>query len=108
MHARMLAFYVLDDLLQQATKTKSKECLFDATTRDAIERGEPHVVRAQFSAYLPTTDVARFLQDIVIMFYQTICARRGIINPATHLGLEFNIYQDAKSHEVTGERWQCM
>ena len=97
-----LAFYVLDDLLQQATKTKSKECLFDATTRDAIERGEPHVVRAQFSAYLPTNDVARFLQLMAIMFSQTICARRGIINPATHLGLEFNIYKDAKSHEVTG------
>ena len=101
-HLYRFGFYVLEDLLQQATKTKSKECLFDAITRDAIERGEPHVVRAQFCAYLPSDNVARFLQLMAVMFGQTIGARRGIINLATHLGLELNIYPDPKSHEVAG------
>jgi hypothetical protein len=87
-----LGFYVLDDLVQQTTKMESKVSLFDAITRDAIERGEPHIVRAQFCAYLPSDNVARFLQLMAIMFGQTIGARTGIINLATHLGLEFNIY----------------
>jgi hypothetical protein len=101
-HLYRLGFYVLDDLLQQATSTQSRESLFDAITRDAIERGEPHVVRAQFSAYLPTDNVARFLQLMAVMFGQTIGARTGIINLADHLGLELNIYPDPKSHEVAG------
>ena len=101
-HLYRLGFYVLDDLAQQATKTTSKVSLFDAITRAAIERGEPHVVRAQFCAYLPSDNVARFLQLMAIMFGQTIGARRGIINLADHLGLEFSIYPDPRSHEVAG------
>jgi hypothetical protein len=95
-----LGFYVLEDLLQQAKNTKDR--LFDQPTSDAIERGEAHVVRAQFCAYLPTDDVARFLQILAIMFGQTIASGKGIIQVATHLGFEFTIYTDPKSHRVTG------
>ncbi len=94
-----LGFYLLDDLVRQATDSRDR--LFDPATRGAIERGEARVVRAQFCAYLPTVDLGRFLQVMVLMFGHSIARGKGIVQLAGHLGLKFSWEVDKRTHQVT-------
>jgi hypothetical protein len=93
--ARMnrLGFDLLEQLNQQATKTRA--LLFHPDTRALIQRGDVHVVRAQWCAYLPTPDVPRFLQTVGLMYDHAIAEGRGIVRVARHLGLGFKYYPEA-------------
>jgi hypothetical protein len=95
-----LGFFVLEELYRQAMTTRSD--LFGPRSRELIRDGGIHIVRAQWAAYLPTSSVSRFLQLTAILNGQTIAHGNGIIQLATHLGLDFSVYTDPETHEVTG------
>ena len=76
--ARMncLGFDLLEQLHQQATKTRA--LLFHPDTRALIRRGDVHLVRAQWCAYLPTPDVPSFLQTVGLMYDHAIAEGNGV------------------------------
>jgi hypothetical protein len=95
-----IGFRVLDDLIGQATNSSTS--VFDVATRKAIKTGHVHIVRAQYCAYLPCGDVPHFLQLMAVMFGQTIGDGGGIISLAELLGLEYKLYTNPETHQVTG------
>lgn len=70
-----------------ATATKRK--LFDEGTQRAIARGDIHLLRAQWAAAKPVKSAPQFLQLLTVVYDPRIARGSGIINNATHLGLEF-------------------
>ena len=88
-----LGFDLLEQLHQQATKTRA--LLFHPDTRARIRRGDVHLVRAQWCAYLPTPDVPSFLQTVGLMYDHAIAEGKGIVRVARHLGLSFKYYPEA-------------
>ncbi|MGA2494881.1 MAG: hypothetical protein ABSF67_18395 [Roseiarcus sp.] len=91
---------MLEDLHRQATR--SEALLFSPPTRAAIAAGRIALGRCQFAIYLPTRDVARFLQIMTVLHEQTIAHKGGVISLATYLGLRFENIIDPDSHEVVG------
>ena len=88
-----LGFDLLEQLNQQATKTRA--LLFHPNTRALIQRGDVHLMRAQWCAYLPTPDVPSFLQTVGLMYDHAIAEGKGIVRVARHLGLSFKYYPEA-------------
>ena len=88
-----MGFDLLEQLNQQATKTRA--LLFHPNTRALIRRGDVHLMRAQWCAYLPTTDVPSFLQTVGLMYDHAIAEGKGIVRVARHLGLSFKYYPEA-------------
>ena len=96
-----LGFVLLEKLCRQAGGPTER--LFDRATRERIDDGEVHVVRAQFCAYLPAPDVPEFLKGLAILYGQTIACGRGVVNLARLQGLEFEKpHVEPGSSEVTG------
>jgi hypothetical protein len=94
-----LGFNVLEQMAQQLSNSTTP--LYSKATRNLIRSGRFHLTRAQWCAYLPTADRAKFLQMMTVLYGQTIGAGTGIISLATHLGLKFTRYTD-DTNEVTG------
>jgi len=76
--------------------------LFDADTRFAIERGDIHLVSAQWAAAKPARDIFVFLQLMCVIYGQTIARDSGIVSNSTYLGLKFTPYTDPETHLVNG------
>lgn len=95
-----LSFDLLEELHRQVTN--SNRPLFHQDTQDAIRRGEFHLVRAQWCAYLPTPDVSRFLQLLGVLFGHTIAKGRGLIHIADHLGFDFDPFPNRQTYELNG------
>jgi hypothetical protein len=66
--------------------------LFEDETKRAIERGEIHLVGAQWAAAKPVKDISTFLQLMAVICGQTIARGKGIIDNAHHLGLTFTAF----------------
>ena len=90
MTAYRMGFHLLEQLAQQAALIKGK--LFSRRTWQAIEDGDVHVIRSQWCAYLPSSDVSTFLQVITVLFDQTIAHGKGIIQLASHLGFKCTVF----------------
>ena len=76
--------------------------LFDEKTKLAIERGDIHLVRVQWAATKAVKPVPQFLQLLTVVYDPTIAREWGIINNATHLGLDFEPFIDRETRHVTG------
>jgi hypothetical protein len=87
-----LGFNVLEELHAQLPGTH--EPLFDPATQAVIRSGQIHIVHAQWSAYLPSPDTARFLQVTTALYEHTIAKNKTIINIADQMGLKFESYVD--------------
>jgi len=92
-------FEVLETL--NAATTGTTEPVFGADTLDAIKRGDFEIIRVQHCCYLPTADVARFLQLICLLYAQPVYDAERITNLAEHLGLKVKTYT-GKNNRVTG------
>ena len=66
--------------------------LFDADTRQLIERGHFHLERVQYAAAKDVPNVTDFLQVGTVIYGQTKARGRGIVNNAKDLGLSFKPY----------------
>lgn len=53
-------------------------------TWQAIEEGDVHVIRSQWCAYVPSSDVSTFLQVLAVLFDQTIADGREIVQLASY------------------------
>jgi hypothetical protein len=93
-------FIVLEEMYRQAINSRGS--LFGCRSRELIWNGDIHIIRAQWAAYLPTSSVSRFLQLTAILNGQTIAEGNGIIQLATHLGLDYNVYTDPETHRSPG------
>ncbi len=80
-------FLLVEGLFRQLS---GKQSLFEASTWTRIREGAVHVVHTQFCSYLPTPDVARYLQGITLLYGQTIATGKGIVNLAKLQGLDFD------------------
>jgi hypothetical protein len=67
----------------------AKRKLFDEATQRAIARGDIHLVRVQWAASKPVKSPPQFLQLLTVVYDPRMARGSGIINNATHLGLEF-------------------
>jgi hypothetical protein len=78
--------------------------LFDAETKATIERGDIHLVRAQWAATKPVAKCAEFLQLMSVIYGQTIARGQGIVDNAKHMGLKFTAYAhpDPTEDRLTG------
>jgi hypothetical protein len=99
--AYRMGFGLLEQLAQQARLTKGK--LFSSRTWQAMADGDVHVVRSQYAAYLPA-DVRALLQQLTVLYEQTIAHGKGVIQLATHLGLTFTRYPSTGT--LTGVKLQ--
>ncbi len=97
-----LGFNLLDELRKQAKNTNRP--LFERKTRAAIDSGDFHIVRAQWRALLPTSDVPQFLQVLTALTGHHIRRGTGIIHLADHLGFSFEKYSHEKTDDLTGVR----
>ena len=95
-----LGFNLLDELRNQAINTNRP--LFERKTRAAIDCGDFHIVRAQWRAYLPTSDVPQFLQVLTALTGHHIRRGTGMIHLADHLGFSFENYSHEKTDDLTG------
>jgi hypothetical protein len=95
-----LGFVMLEDLHEQIHQSHGR--LFSAPTQQAMDDGNIHLVRVQWAAYLPATDVKEFLQTLAIWYEQTIAWGSGIIRLATYLKLEIQVFTDDETHELAG------
>jgi len=80
--------------------------LFEGKAKQAIERGEVHLVRVQWATAKRVKNISQFLQLICVIYGQTIARGQGIISNATHLGLEFEPYPDLETHLVNGVKFR--
>ena len=95
-----LGFDLLEELHDQATT--GAETLYQPATAAAIRTGDFHLIRAQWSAYLPTSDVWKFLQVVGALYGHTICRGKALIQAANYVGLSFDLYPKAKIEPVSG------
>jgi hypothetical protein len=94
-----LGFDLLEELHDQATT--GAERLYQPTTAAAIRSGDFHLIRAQWSAYLPT-DVPTFLQVVGTLYGHSISKGKALIQAANYVGLSFDLYPKAKIEPVSG------
>jgi hypothetical protein len=80
--------------------------LFEGKAKADIERGEIHLVRAQWAAAKPVKNISQFLQLICVIYGQTIARGEGIISNSSHLGMEFEPYPDLETHLVNGVKFR--
>jgi transposase-like protein len=92
-----LGFEVLEQLAQQADQPAELYC--DAT-RKIIRTGRAHICHAQWCVYLPTSDVAKFLQLMTLIYGHTITSGKGIISLSEYLGCKFDLISNGETHEV--------
>ncbi len=76
----------------------AKRKLFDEATQRAIARQDIHLVRVQWAAAKPVEAKRQFLQLLTVVYDPTIARGSGIINNATHLGLEFEPRFNRETH----------
>jgi hypothetical protein len=95
-----LGFDLLEELHDQATT--GAETLYQPATVAAIRSGDFHLIRAQWSAYLPTPDVPTFLQVVGALYSHTISRGKALIQAANYVGLSFDLYPKAKIEPVSG------
>lgn len=96
-------FEWLDELNQAATGTR--DSIYDAELSATIKGGHFDVPRAQFCCYLPTKNVAIFLQLLTILYAPLVTQANGMINLADHLGLKVKHFTDSM-HRITGIQFQ--
>ncbi len=97
-----LGFNLLEDLCQQVMSADRP--LFHPDTRALIDSGAIHLIRVQWCAYLPTTDVPRFLQRLTALTGHHISRGKGLIHLADHLGFSFepHKHERKKTDDLTG------
>jgi hypothetical protein len=95
---------ILFEFLEQVSEqvTGAAYGLFTPETSKAIAHGDFRIVWTQSCCYFPVENVPKFLQLVTVLFGQTIATSTGIIDLATHLGLNFFLYTDKRTHRVTG------
>jgi hypothetical protein len=79
-----------------------KRTLFDDATKRAIARRDMHLVRVQWAAAKPAEDKREVLQLLTVVYDPRIARSSGIVNNATHLGLEFEPRINRKTHYLDG------
>jgi hypothetical protein len=82
----------------------AKGKLFDENTQRAFQRGDIHLVRVEWAAAKPVQAKRQFLQLLTVVYDPTIARGSGIINNATHLGLEFKPRINRETHDLDGVR----
>ena len=78
----------------------AKRKLFDEATQRAIARGDIHLLRVQWAASKPVKSAPQFLQLLTVVYDPRIARGTGIINNATHLGLEFEPRINRDTHRL--------
>ncbi len=82
----------------------AKRKLFDEATQRAIAHGDIHLVRVQWDASKPVKSAPQFQQLLTVVYDPTIARGSGIINNATHLGLEFEPRINRDTHRLDSVR----
>jgi hypothetical protein len=82
----------------------AKRKLFDQATQRAIACGDIHLARVQWAAAKPVEAKRQFLQLLTVVYDPRIARGSGIINNATHLGLEFEPRINRETHYLDGVR----